>query len=163
MNRVALIVVVSWACGLTVGCGSAPRSGETLMESLLTYHEGLRWQRFAAAAGRLPPAERSAFIDEWDARSRELHITDYDILDVVPRGDSATVQVKMSWYGESEGTLRETYARQRWQRRGKIWMLLDEVRSRGAAMPGLSEPAEAGAEPLAEAGAEPLAEAGAGR
>lgn len=148
MKPLALILVVVW---LGAGCASAPRNGETLMESLLTYHEGLRWQRFAAAAGRLPPAERSAFIDEWDARSRELHITDYDILDVVARGDAATVQVKMSWYGESEGTLRETYARQRWQRRGKVWMLLDEVRSRGPAMPGLPEPVGDDPAPVAEA------------
>lgn len=143
----------SWsiATALALGaCASAPRSGETLLESLMTYHEGLRWQRFAAAAGRIPPAERGAFLEEWDARSRELKITDYEIVNVAQRGDTAAVQVRMSWYGESEGTLHETYARQSWRRVGKAWVLIDEVRTRGPAMPGLPDPT-----PEALAGAMP--------
>lgn len=122
-------------------CSAAPKSGETLAESVRTYNDGIRWQRYAVAAGRLPPAERSAFVDEWDARSEDLKITDYEIVDVVARGDRALVQVKISWYGDREGTLHDTHARQTWQRRGKIWLLTDEVRLRGHEMPGLAEPA----------------------
>jgi hypothetical protein len=125
---------------LAGACSAAPKSGETLIESVRTYNDGLRWQRFAAAAGRLPLAERSAFVDEWDERSNDLKITDYEIVDLVARGDTAHVQVKISWYGDREGTLHDTHARQTWQRRGKVWFLTDEVRMRGAEMPGLAEP-----------------------
>lgn len=132
------------AAGLALaGCAGAPRSGETLLESVRTYNDGIRWQRFAAAAGRLPAAERSAFVDEWDARADDLKVADYEIVDLVARGDVAQVQVKISWYGEREGTLHDTHARQIWRRAGKIWLLTDEVRMRGAAMPGLAEPAPA--------------------
>lgn len=124
----------------TTGCGSAPRQGETLIESLRTYHEGLRWQRYTAAAGRIPPAERAAFLDEWDARSQDLKITDYEIVDLAKRGDTAKVQVKISWYGDREGLLHDTHTTQLWRRRGKVWLLTDEVRMRGPAMPGLAEP-----------------------
>ena len=147
----AVIVAVSLVLG---ACASAPKSGETLMESVWTYHEGLRWQRFAAAAGRLPPSERSAFIDEWDARASELKVTDYEIVDMAQRGDQATVQVKISWYGESEGTLHDTHARQSWRRQGRVWVLFDEVRVRGPAMPGLSEPAVGQEPPAASAPAQ---------
>jgi hypothetical protein len=123
-----------------VACAAAPRSGESLLDSVRTYNDGLRWQRFAAAAGRLPAAERSAFIDEWDARAEDLKIADYEIIDLAARGDVAQVQVKISWYGEREGTLHDTHARQIWRRAGKIWLLTDEVRMRGPAMPGLAEP-----------------------
>lgn len=126
---------------LAAACSAAPKAGETLIESVRTYNDGLRWQRFAAAAGRLPPAERSAFVDEWDERSNDLKITDYEIVDLAARGDTAQVQVKISWYGDREGTLHDTHARQTWQRRGKIWFLTDEVRMRGPEMPGLAEPA----------------------
>jgi hypothetical protein len=140
---------VTWSarlCWLTLtlatACAGAPKSGETLMESLRTYHEGIRWQRFAAAAARLPAAERSAFVEEWDERSKDLKIADYEILDVVMRGvGRAVVHVKISWYGDSEGTLRDTQAEQTWEQRGTIWMLTDEVRARGPTMPGLAEPA----------------------
>jgi hypothetical protein len=125
---------------LAAACAAAPKAGETLIESVRTYNDGLRWQRFAAAAARLPLAERSAFVDEWDERSSDLKITDYEIVDLAARGDTARVQVKISWYGDREGTLHDTHARQTWQRRGKIWFLTDEVRMRGPEMPGLAEP-----------------------
>lgn len=136
----AAMILVVGAAG-AAACSAAPKSGETLAESVRTYNDGIRWQRYAVAAGRLPPAERSAFVDEWDARSEDLKITDYEIVDVVARGDRALVQVKISWYGDREGTLHDTHARQTWQRRGKIWLLTDEVRLRGHEMPGLAEPA----------------------
>jgi hypothetical protein len=141
---------------LAAACSGAPKSGETLMESLRTYHEGIRWQRFAAAAARLPAAERSAFVLEWDERSADLKIADYEILDVVMRGvGRAIVHVKISWYGDTEGTLRDTQAEQTWEQRGPIWMLTDEVRARGATMPGLAEPtptpAPGGDGPVADA------------
>jgi hypothetical protein len=139
MARWALTSSAAWM----LSCASAPKSGETLMESVRTYHEGIRWQRFAAAAGRIPPAERSAFVDEWDERSSNLKITDYEIIDVSVRGaDAARVQVKISWYDDSEGTLRDTHAEQTWRRRGKLWWLTNEVRVRGATMPGLLEPVD---------------------
>lgn len=139
-----------------LGCSAAPRRGETLMESVRTYHEGIRWQRYTAAAGRLPPAERSAFLDEWDERSTDLKITDYEIVDMAAQGSSARVQVKFSWYGDREGTLHDTHARQTWNRRGKVWLLTDEVRLRGAPMPGLAEPSSDEADP--EAGADGAAD-----
>lgn len=141
------------------GCASAPRSGETLIESVRTYNDGIRWQRFSAAAGRLPAAERSAFVDEWDERAEDIKVADYEIVDLAARGDVAVVQVKISWYGEREGTLHDTHARQMWRRAGKIWLLTDEVRMRGAAMPGLAEPPPKPAAEDAAAGDDPGADA----
>ncbi len=141
-TSVALTLALAGSAAGLLGCGAAPRRGETLQESVRTYHEGIRWQRYTAAAGRLPPAERSAFLDEWDERSTDLKITDYEIVDMEARGDTARVQVKFSWYGDREGTLHDTHARQTWNRRGKVWILTDEVRTRGEPMPGLAEPAE---------------------
>lgn len=141
LHRATRALAAVLLAATAAACSAAPKRGETLAESVRTYNDGIRWQRYAAAAGRLPPAERSAFVDEWDARSEDLKITDYEIVDVVARGDRALVQVKISWYADREGTLHDTHARQTWQRRGKIWLLTDEVRLRGHEMPGLAEPA----------------------
>jgi hypothetical protein len=51
----------------------------------------------------------------------------------------AQVQVKMSWYLDSEGTLKETSAVQTWERHGKEWWVIEEKRLRGKVMPGLRE------------------------
>ena len=121
-------------------CGSARKDQETLTESIRSFNDGVRWERFSIAANRLPGSERSEFVDQMDERAADLKITDYEILRVDPRGPGeARVQVKLSWYKNSEGLLRETHAMQTWERHGKTWLMVDEARVRGAEMPGLPE------------------------
>jgi hypothetical protein len=122
------------------GCASA-KTGETLAESVRAYNDGVRWERFGVAAVHVPPQERAAFVDEADERAHDIKITDYEVIKVDRKDERvASVQVKLSWYRESEGTLRETQAIQTWERHGKTWWLVDEARLKGHAMPGLAEP-----------------------
>ena len=135
-----LMLVTGLAIPFSFGCGGVPKAGETLMESVQTYNEGVRWERFAAAASRLPAAERMAFIDAADARSKDLKVTDYEVVRVAAMSDKiAKVQVRLSWYRETEGTLRETHAVQTWKRSGKVWVLQSQARLRGPEMPGVAE------------------------
>jgi hypothetical protein len=133
--KTSCLVIVS----LFAACRS-PKAGETLAESVRAYNEGVRWERYANAAIHVPPAERSEFVDELDQRSKDLRITDYEIIRVDQKSDKmAQVQVKMSWYLDSEGTLKETSAVQTWERHGKEWWVIEEKRLRGKEMPGLRE------------------------
>jgi len=134
--RAALITVLLLACG-------APqvRTENDLSESIRQFNDGIRWGRFATAAASIPPPQRSQFVDEMDQRAGDLKITDYEIVDVAPRGAAeARVQIKLGWYKASEGTVHETHAIQTWERHGKAWLMVDETRLRGAEMPGLSDP-----------------------
>lgn len=125
---------------LMVAACHAPRSGETLTESVRAYNEGVRWERYAVAATHVPPEQRSDFVDEADERSKDLKITDYEVVKVEQKGDKeAKVQVKVSWYLDSVGKLNETQAVQTWERHGKTWLVVDESRLRGDEMPGLRE------------------------
>jgi hypothetical protein len=131
--RASLFAVVVLAA-----CGARGGRTETLTDSIRSFNEGVRWERFAVAAARIPPRERSQFVEEMDERAEDLKITDYEIVKVDARGArEARVQVKLSWYRTSEGTLRETHAIQTWERQGKGWMMVAEARVRGAEMPGL--------------------------
>jgi hypothetical protein len=117
-----------------------PRSGDTLAESVREYNEGVRWERFANAAVHVPPTERAQFLDDSDARAKDLRITEYDLVRVEQKNDTeAEVQVKIGWYLDSEGKLRETHSKQSWERHGKTWWIIDEARQRGYEMPGLRE------------------------
>ena len=127
--------------GFTLAACHPPRSGDTLGDSVRTYNDGVRWGRYEVAAVHVPAAERSEFVDDADQRSKDLKITDYDIVKVEQKSDRiAEVQVKVSWYKDSEGTLHETHATQTWERHGKLWLMVDEARLRGPEMPGLPEP-----------------------
>jgi len=132
--RAALITI------LMLGCGAASLRGEPdLSESVRQFNDGVRWERFAAAATAIPPRERSQFVDDMDERAADLKITDYEVVRVDPRGErEARVQIKLSWYKASDGTVHETHAVQTWEHHGKSWWMVDEIRLRGAEMPGLA-------------------------
>jgi hypothetical protein len=126
---------------LMLGCGAPQIRGEPdLSESIRSFNDGVRWERFAVAASSLPPRQRAEFVDEMDERATDLKITDYEVVKVDPHGErEAHVQIKMTWYKASEGTVHETHAMQTWERQGNAWLMVDESRLRGPEMPGLTE------------------------
>ena len=131
--------IISFA--VLAACSSPHQQNtERLAESIRSFNEGVRWQRFEVAAISLPPRERSDFVEAMDERTKDLRITDYEIVRVDRRSDKeAKVHVKVSWYKDTEGTLRETHAMQLWQRTGKAWLMVEQAHYRGDAMPGLEE------------------------
>jgi hypothetical protein len=142
--KLAFTLLLAGACA-----GMSPQS-ETLSDTIRAYNDGIRWERYSNAAVYVPPKQRAQFVDDWDQRSKDLRITDYDVVKVDQRSTrEARVEIKVEWYRVSEGTVRETRALQTWERHGKAWLVVDEERVRGAEMPGLAEPVAAagGAEP----------------
>jgi hypothetical protein len=113
------------------------------MDAVRTYNDGMRWSRFAAAASAVPARQRDAFLDEREELAEDLRITDYEVVRVKDTGDAANVHIKLTWYMDSEGTVRETWAAQSWERHGKAWRIVDERRVRGYEMPGLDGEAPA--------------------
>ncbi len=135
MKATGLLVLLTLAA-----CANAQHDSETLQESILSYNEGVRWERFETAATSLPPKQRSSFVDEMDQRAKDLKISQYDVVRVDKTGSKAAkVQVKLGWYMETEGTLKETHAMQTWERHGKAWWMVEQTRLRGAEMPGLMD------------------------
>ena len=145
---VRTVVVAGASLGIALGvatmagCVQPPKAGETLAESMRTYNQAIRWQRFEAAAARLPPAQRIAFVDGWDERAKDVKITDFEVVQVTGKGTKkARVQIKWSWYRDSEGMMRETQAVESWVRTGKVWWMTESWKLRGDTMPGLADEA----------------------
>jgi hypothetical protein len=124
---------------LLAACGAAPKRGEDLMESVMTYNDGIRWDRLAVAASRVPPAEREDFVDEKDELGEDLKITDWEVKRVKSEKGKARVHIEYTWYRDDEGIVRETHAIQQWEQRGSAWLMVGERRLRGAEMPGLDD------------------------
>lgn len=150
------LFVAALVAAVGVGCGASARSGETLLESVRTYHEGIRWGRIPIAASRVPIRERADFISEWDQLADDLRITDYELVQVAEAGRTARVEVKYTWYLDSRQVVHETRAAERWERQGPVWIKVDDRRAHGPEMPGLPEPddASAAAAPPTAAGSE---------
>lgn len=145
MIRLVLSVIVLSLCLPSCAAVRAKRT-ENFMTSVRTYNEGVRWQRYTHAARHLSAAERNSFLEERHDLDDDMRISGWEILrvdyqDAERRG--ADVHVRYTWHLDSEGIVRETTAVQTWELRGKRWLLADEVRVRGPAMPGVGEPVEA--------------------
>lgn len=140
LNKCLMAVAVA---GIAA-CGAAPKSSETLMDSVRGYHDGLRWQRYPTAASMIPPAERDLFLDERDEIADDLRISEYEVmrLSVDDAQDRAVLRVRYTWHLDSKGIVHDTTAEQTWERFGKRWLLVEEARVRGEPMPGVPEPAE---------------------
>ena len=148
MKRASIGITLGLVLGLALGagaCGAGPQR-DKLMESVETYNDGVRWQRFSAAAAAVPPAERSQFLDDHEALADDLKITDYEVVRVAAHDERAEVQVKLTWFLDSRGTVHDTWVRQQWERQGGGWRVVDERRVRGEPMPGLAEEVEADAD-----------------
>jgi ribosomal protein S16 len=137
--KVGLAIVL--AALLAAGCAGRQREPDSLADSIRSFNDGVRWERYSVAATRIPARERSQFVEDMDLRSDDMKITDYEIVNVDARGPrEARVLLKMSWYRPSDNTVRETHAVQTWEKQGRAWMMVAEARQRGAEMPGLPEP-----------------------
>jgi hypothetical protein len=154
------------ACVLAVAgaCGAASRhNGNDLVDQVRRYNEGLKWRRYPAAAVHIAPAERNAFLDERADLDDDLRIDLWELKRVgyTPGADRAQVRVEYTWHLDSRGIVHKTTSRQRWERHGDHWLVVDERRVRGEEMPGLPEPVpEEDAGPVrADAGAGPIAPA----
>lgn len=148
MTKSAILVAAALALA---ACGARPKRATALLDDVRGYHDGIRWEKFAQAAVRLPPPERDAFIEEREALAEDLRIADVELLRVHFVGNGkmrAKVLVRYTWLLDSRGIVHKTWAHEVWARRGKRWMIEKNQRSRGEPMPGLEEPPEA-AEPAA--------------
>jgi hypothetical protein len=134
MKRLILLLALA-------ACGGVQQRADDLMDSVRGYNEGVRWNRYETAAAAVPPKERDQFIEEREDLEKELHISDYDVVRVGGAPNrTAHIEVKYTWFKDSEGIVRETRAIQTWERHGKAWMIVDERRTHGPEMPGLREP-----------------------
>lgn len=106
------------------------------------YGNGLRWRDFPAAALRVSPARRTAFLEQREKLDDDLRIADWEMtrLEYDDTRNRAMVQVEYTWLLDSHGIVHKTISRQWWSRHGDRWLIRREVRVRGEPMPGLAEP-----------------------
>src|SRR5579871_6355199 len=117
MTKLAILILVA-------GCGAmaaAHADSDSFDDAVRAYHDGMTWARFDAAATHVPPKERAQFVDDWDERSKDLKITEYEIVKVTQHGShDAKVEIKLEWYLESRNTVHETRVVETWKLVGKL-------------------------------------------
>ena len=128
MHEARIVMLVCMA----PAAAARQKDSETLAESIRSYNDGIRWQRYEMAASARAAAERAQFVDEWTSARRTSRSP-------TTRSSGSTrrptrrrrSRSRSSWYSDSEGILRETHAMQTWERHGKTWFMVEETRLRG--------------------------------
>jgi hypothetical protein len=136
-------VVLALAGLALAACGGSSSRSADLLRDVRGYGNGLRWRDFPAAALRVAPARRDAFLEQREQLDEDLRIADWELtrLSYDDSGHRAQVHVEYTWLLDSRGVVHTTVTRQWWTRHGDRWLIDREVRVRGEPMPGLAEPA----------------------
>jgi len=139
-RSIALALALGLA-GLAACSAGTPKNAD-LVRDVRGYSDGVRWRDFNAAAQRLEPAHRDAFLDTHEQLEEDLRIADWEMRRLTYSADRnrAEVHIEWTWMLDSRGIVHTTVTRQSWSRRGKQWILEREERLRGEPMPGVPEP-----------------------
>jgi hypothetical protein len=136
----ALIPVVAALAVAASGCAGRQRTPE-LDTEVRAFGDGIRWQKLAEAAARIPLRERADFLAEREELGDDLRIADFEIerIDLHGDGHTASVKVQWTWMLDSRGIVHKTWTEQAWELHGKSWLMVSEERHRGEEMPGVAE------------------------
>ncbi len=98
------------------------------------YNEDVRWGRFDQAASKIIKEERNRFIEKRSNFGDDLEIADYEItgIEVDKKKQTATARVEYQWMLKNRQLLEKTVTRQEWEKRGFEWVIVKEVRVKGA-------------------------------
>jgi hypothetical protein len=137
MRMIVIVALVAAA-----GCAASDSKRADLVADIRGYGDGLRWRDFNAAALRIVPDHRPAFMDHCEQLAEDLRIADWEMRRMTYSDDRnrAEVHVEWTWLLDSRGIVHTTVTRQEWARHGKQWILHREERLRGEPMPGVAEP-----------------------
>ena len=130
-----------FAASTAVGCGGKKGRLDHFREQVESYNEGIRWRAPERSAKHLPAEQRELFLEERYELDEDLRIGDYEIIRVKWAKDreKARVRIRYAWHLDSQAVVHKTTTEQFWHREGRGWLMVDEVRIRGAEMPGVAE------------------------
>ena len=113
---------------LLVGCPHVRSRKDQLRFAVMEYNDGIRWQRWKAAAAYLPADKREDFLSRKEAEAESLRVTEFEIRDV-DRDDAeqtADVLIVFTWHRYPSLTMHSTRVHQQWAYLGGRWVLLSQ-------------------------------------
>jgi hypothetical protein len=136
------VLLLALVAGAPIACRTANPRNADLVADIRGYGDGVRWRDFNAAALRIVPARRVAFLETREQLEDDLRVGDWELrrLTYDERQNRAEVHIEWTWHLDSRGIVHRTVTRQMWTRRGDRWIIEREERLRGEPMPGVAEP-----------------------
>ncbi len=122
---------------------------DRVTEAAKKFNEGVRWNRLDEAVTYLPKDEQRGWVDRMTALEDELQIADSEMmqLEVDKKHAKATARMTYSWTLKRRGLVEKTNTEQTWVEKKGKWVMIHEIRLRGAPMVLWKERSEVKEEP----------------
>ncbi len=129
---------VCLALVLCAGCFAEGYSmKDRVTEASKKFTSGVRWNRPEDSVQYLPKDEQHAFVDRMSAMEDELEFADAEMtqLDCDKKHDRATARMTYTWMLKRHAIIEKTSTEQTWVEKSGKWVMIHEVRLRGAPLP----------------------------
>jgi hypothetical protein len=130
MRRLLAALPLSFAL---LGCPiGQPTPGARAQEAAAELNVNARFGRMEMAAEHVAPTERDAFMRRRKAWGAGVRVADYELAGLRMKGRAdAESFVRVAWYRDDQGDLRQTTLKQTWHDFKGSWQLVGEDRSDG--------------------------------
>jgi hypothetical protein len=110
---------------IVLAIAACPPKHERLMQSVSDFNNNIRWKRFEAAGGYMPPALRAAFVEHLEKDEEKINFTDYEVKEVVMDDEEqhAVVRVSLKWFIINEGVEKKAQVIQKWDLVESNWVM----------------------------------------
>ena len=107
-------------------CAGEYSSSDQLRRTVTNYNDDVLWGRYFSASELVTTEVRETWLRQHREWREDLRIAEYEVVDSSLESYVARVLVHVTWYRISESILQTTTLHQRWERRGRAWMLASE-------------------------------------
>lgn len=120
----ALLAATLTACTVLGGCGTRINKQDDVRLTVQTYHNHLRWGRYADASGLLEPADREEFLGRHDELGDGYKVVELELKSITFKSETEVeTKVVMKWVREPDMTVRKDKLVETWRRAGDLWLL----------------------------------------
>ena len=127
-NLLGFVAVCAAAIVLlgVVGCGQRTEKKDDVRLTVQTYHNHLRWGRYAAASTMMDPADREEFLGRHDELGDDYKIVELELRSMKFKSETEVeTKVVIKWLREPNMTVRKDKLLETWVRAGDGWLLTD--------------------------------------
>jgi len=95
----------------------------TLEPAVMQFYEQLKWFNGEISKDYVPPAFRSAYLDQLDVAERKISFSSINVVRITPdkTAKKAAVRLRISWTEKNDNIVNDTLVETTWEYHGSAW------------------------------------------
>jgi hypothetical protein len=95
----------------------------TLEPAVMQFYEQLKWFNGEISKDYVPPAFRSAYLDQLDVAERKINFSSISVVRITPdkTAKKAVVRLRVAWMEKDDNIVNDTLVETTWEYHGSAW------------------------------------------